>query len=155
PEEAIQNTLNSFEGLPHRLEFVKKIGSIRFYNDSKATNVDSLKRSIQSFNKNIILIAGGRDKGGNFALLKPLIREKVKFLILFGEAKNLINSELKEETDTQMVDSLEEAVQSAFLRSQPFDIVLFSPGCASFDMFKNYEHRGNCFKKIIRELKHN
>jgi UDP-N-acetylmuramoylalanine--D-glutamate ligase len=153
PMEVIQKTINNFRNLKHRLEFVKRIRSVKFYNDSKSTNVDSLKRSLQSFKKNIILIAGGRDKGGDFSILKPLIREKVKFLILFGEAKNLIHFELKSETATQIFDDLEECVHFAFLKAQTNDIVLFSPGCASFDMFNDYEHRGNYFKKIVKELK--
>jgi UDP-N-acetylmuramoylalanine--D-glutamate ligase len=150
--EAIQRTLDTFEGVPHRLEYVKTRGYVDFYNDSKATNVDSVIRSLESFQKPLILIMGGRDKGGNFEVLRPLIQKKVKILILMGEAKEKINRAIGDYTETFVIGTLEEAVFMAYQKSRRGDVILFSPGCASFDEFKNYEERGNRFKGLLRDL---
>ena len=151
-DEAIQRTLDTFEGVPHRLEYVKTCGYVDFYNDSKATNVDSVIRSLESFQKPLILILGGRDKGGNFEVLRPLIQKKVKILILMGEAKEKINRAIGDYTETFVVGTLEEAVFMSYQKSRRGDVILFSPGCASFDEFKNYEDRGNRFKGLLRDL---
>lgn len=152
PNAAIQQTLDTFEGVAHRLEYVKTRGYVDFYNDSKATNVDSVICSLESFQKPLILIMGGRDKGGNFEVLRPLIQKKVKTLILMGEAKEKINRAIGDYTETFVVGTLEEAVFMAYQKSRRGDVILFSPGCASFDEFKNYEERGNRFKELLRDL---
>lgn len=150
--EAIQTTINTFQPVPHRLEYVKTRGYVEFYNDSKATNVDSVICSLKSFNKPLILIMGGRDKGANFEMLRPFIQEKVKTLVLLGEAKEKINRAIGDYTETFLVGTLEEAIFMAYQKSRAGDVILFSPGCASFDMFKNYEDRGNKFKDLLRDI---
>ena len=150
--EAIQTTLNTFQSVPHRLEYVKTRGYVEFYNDSKATNPYSVMRSLESFTKPLILIMGGRDKGCEFEILRPLIQQKVKNLILLGEAKEKINRAIGDYTETFLVGTLEEALFMAYQKSSAGDVILFSPGCSSFDMFKNYEDRGDRFKELLRDL---
>lgn len=151
--KAIQSVIDSFKGLAHRLEFVRKKDGVYFFNDSKATNVNSLKRSLQSFAANpIILIAGGKDKNMEFTPLQELVRKKCKLLILVGEAKEKINRALGDFSDTFLVGTFEEAVLLAFQKSRAGDIILLSPGCASYDMFRNYEERGDYFKKLVNQL---
>lgn len=153
--ETIKKTLKNFSGLPHRLEKVAEINGITFINDSKATNVYSVKRALESFpeDKKIILIMGGRNKGMDFSELSTLIEKKVKSLILIGESKYEIGkvfSKCKVKMD--FVRSMEEAVRKGYAEGEKEDIVLLSPGCASFDMFKNYKERGDAFKKAVKTL---
>ncbi len=150
---AIQKTFNDFTGLEHRLEKFATIGGIDFVNDSKGTNVGSTQKAINSFSQPIVLIMGGQDKGGDFSTLKTLLKNKVKNLILIGEAKEKIRQSLNGFPPKEESDSLENAVRKAMKRAAPGDVVLFSPGCASFDMFKNYKDRGNQFKKFVSDLK--
>ena len=147
--EAIQKTLTSFKPLPHRMEFVGRKNSVYFYNDSKGTNVHSLMRSLESFNEPVILIAGGRDKGEDYGPLAPSIRRHVKNLILVGEAKEKLNRAIGDFSETFLVGTFEEAVYLAYQKSRSGDVILLSPGCASQDMFKNFEERGDYFKKIV------
>lgn len=147
--ESIQKVLNSFKPLPHRMEFVAKKNQVAFYNDSKGTNVHSLIRSLESFREPIILIAGGKDKGEDYAPLALPIRRHVKNLILVGEAKEKINRSIGDYSETFLVGTFEEAVYLAYQKSRSGDVILLSPGCASQDMFKNYEERGDYFKKIV------
>jgi len=151
-KKAIQDTLNRFEGLEHRLEFVREIEGIRFYNDSKGTNVGSVVKSLQSFTEPVILIAGGKDKNGDLSPLRELIRKRVRHLILIGEAKERMNRELGRLTDTNMVKSLEEAVLLARKKAAGGQVILFSPACSSFDMFKDYKERGKVFKEAVARL---
>ncbi|SNR77922.1 UDP-N-acetylmuramoyl-L-alanine--D-glutamate ligase [Desulfurobacterium atlanticum] len=144
--------IKDFKGLEHRLEFVKEIGGVKFINDSKSTNIDSLEKALLSFEK-VILIAGGKDKGIDFSPLKDLIRNKVKKLIAIGETALMFKSLFENETEIEIKQSLEDAVISAFNSSQHGDVILFSPGCSSFDMFKNFEERGKIFKQIVEEIK--
>jgi UDP-N-acetylmuramoylalanine--D-glutamate ligase len=153
PGERIRDTLISFEGLPHRMEFVDEIRGVRFFNDSKGTNVGAVVKSIGSFEGPIILIAGGKDKGGSYAPLEPLLARKGKALVVLGEARERIAAELGHVVPTVRADSLEKAVAEAFARACPGDTVLFSPACASFDMFKSYAHRGQCFVDSVKKLK--
>ncbi|MEW6088241.1 MAG: UDP-N-acetylmuramoyl-L-alanine--D-glutamate ligase [bacterium] len=148
----IKNTIKSFMGLKHRIEFVREIEGVKFYNDSKGTTVDSVVKAIESFNKPVILIAGGQDKNLDFTILKNLAKTKVKFLILIGEAKGKIRRALNGAVKIYESDTLENAVKNAKKFAGSGDIVLLSPGCASFDMFKDYEDRGNKFKKAVRNL---
>ncbi len=151
-DEIIRESLQSFEGVEHRLEFVREINGVKFINDSKATNVNSLWYALESFDEPIILIAGGRDKGNDYSKVYDLVKRKVKLIIAIGESKNKIYDEFKNLTNVIEVDSMEEAVKKAYENSAPGDVVLLSPACASFDMFRDYEHRGEVFKKLVNEL---
>jgi len=147
--ESIQKVLIEFKPLPHRMEFVAKKNQVFFYNDSKGTNVASLMRSLESFREPVILIAGGKDKGEDYAPLAEVVSKHVKNLILVGEAKEKMNRSIGDFSETFLVGTFEEAVYVAYQKSRSGDVVLLSPGCASHDMFKNFEERGNHFKKIV------
>jgi UDP-N-acetylmuramoylalanine--D-glutamate ligase len=151
-KKAIQTVLNRFEGLEHRLEFVREIEGVRFYNDSKGTNVGSVVKSLQSFQEPVILIAGGKDKMGDLSPLREVIKSRVKRLIFIGEAKERMGRELGDLADTTMAGTLEEAVLLAHQVAKRGDVVLLSPACSSFDMFKDYKERGEIFKEIVRSL---
>jgi UDP-N-acetylmuramoylalanine--D-glutamate ligase len=144
--------VREFKGLEHRLEPVASIEGKEFVNDSKATNVDAVVKSLQTFSQPIILIAGGRDKGSDYAPLLPLIKKKVKGLILVGEAKEKIMQALPGFEPVQEARSMDDAVRLAALRGQPGDVILLSPACASYDMFCNFEERGKAFKEAVRRL---
>jgi UDP-N-acetylmuramoylalanine--D-glutamate ligase len=146
-EEAIRN----FRGLPHRVEFVREIEGVRFFNDSKATNVDATKRALESIDGRIILIAGGKDKGGSYAVIAGL-KDRIKGLVLIGEARERIEKELGSVIRTYTERDLGQAVSLAFRLGAKGDTVLFSPMCSSFDMFENYKVRGNAFKQIVEGL---
>ncbi len=144
--------LEGFSGLHHRMELVMVINEVAYYNDSKGTNVGSVVKSLESFAGNVTLIAGGKDKGGDYSPLAALVKERVKHLILLGEARQRICDSLGNLTDTHLVNSLEEAVLTAERLTAPGGIVLFSPACSSFDMFRNYEERGDLFASIVKGL---
>ena len=154
-KRAVQNVLDRFQGLEHRLEFVREIGGVRFYDDSKGTNVGSVVKSLQSFSEPVILIAGGKDKNGDLSPLKELVRKRVKHLVLLGEAKDRMNRELGGLTDTVMAKTLEEAVSLARQKAKGGEVVLLSPACSSFDMFKDYKERGRVFKEAVFKLSAN
>ncbi|GAB4182365.1 MAG: UDP-N-acetylmuramoyl-L-alanine--D-glutamate ligase [Calditrichia bacterium] len=147
------DVFSHFEGIEHRLEFVKDLNGVLFYNDSKATTVSSLRYALESFANPIILIAGGKDKGGSFVSIQPLVSSKVKKAILIGESRQRIFNEWKGATEMEFADSLEEAVKKAYKAASENDVVLLSPACSSFDMFKNYEERGNRYKYLVNQLK--
>ncbi|MEK6556417.1 MAG: cyanophycin synthetase, partial [Bdellovibrionota bacterium] len=151
--DAIQAVMNSFKGMAHRLEYVRKVGGVEFYNDSKATNVHSVKRALDAFDENIILIMGGKDTNLTYTSLAETIRRKVKSLILIGEAKERINRDIGDFTETFLIGTFEEAVLIAYQKSRIADTVLLSPGCSSFDMFENYIERGNYFKEMVNKFK--
>jgi len=151
--ETITHVFKTFTGLPHQMEFVDEIEGVSFYNDSKGTNVGACVKSLESLNAPLVLIAGGKDKGGSYEPLKELIREKVKGLVLIGEARERIEQELGSIVDTYRADSLESAVAEAFGMSDSGESILFSPACSSFDMFKSYAQRGDCFKDLVKGLK--
>jgi UDP-N-acetylmuramoylalanine--D-glutamate ligase len=150
--DAVASTLETFPGLEHRLEFVRGINEVRFINDSKGTNVGAVVKSLESFNEPIILIAGGRDKHGDFTVLRPLIKEKVKILILIGEAQDAIDKAVGDLVRTVRANTLSEAVKKAKEGAAAGDVVLLSPACASFDMFKDFEDRGRQFKEAVMAL---
>ncbi|MEN2995123.1 MAG: UDP-N-acetylmuramoyl-L-alanine--D-glutamate ligase [Thermodesulfovibrio sp.] len=150
--ETIKRVVQQFSGLPHRMEFVREIDGVVYINDSKGTNVDAVKKSLESFPGNVILIAGGRDKDGDFSVLKDLVKEKVKALILIGEAKYKIAETLGGFVSYYLESDMKSAVIKAKEIARAGDIVLLSPGCASFDMFRNFEHRGEVFKDIVNSL---
>ncbi len=153
-QESIQESLENFCGLDHRLEYVRKIDGVFFYNDSKATNIDALLRSLQSFPENVILIAGGREKGGDYRVLKDEIEKKVRMLILIGESREKLFQLFGALTPTRFAQDLEEAVRVAFQHANQGDVVLLSPGCASFDMFSSYGERGQRFKQAVQKVAH-
>lgn len=150
--EVLEKVVEEFSGLPHRMEVVREIDGVTYINDSKGTNVDAVKKSLESFSGNVILIAGGRDKDGDFSVLRELVKEKVKSLILIGEAKQKIADVLGSTVPYYFEEDMKSAVLRAKEISQRGDIVLLSPGCASFDMFRNFEHRGEVFKEIVNSL---
>jgi UDP-N-acetylmuramoylalanine--D-glutamate ligase len=139
----------SFRGLPHRMEFVAEIDGVSWYEDSKGTNVGSVVKSLESFDSGITLIAGGKDKGGSYQPLVPLVAARVSHLVLIGEAAARMNEALGALTDTVLAESLEEAVAYARAHTLAGGVVLFSPACSSFDMFKNYEERAERFKTLV------
>ncbi|MGE5839206.1 MAG: UDP-N-acetylmuramoyl-L-alanine--D-glutamate ligase [Deltaproteobacteria bacterium] len=150
----IQHTLDQFQGLPHRLEFAARIRDVDFYNDSKATNVDAAIRSIASFDRPLILIAGGRHKGGDYAPLVRAAKGRVKKAFLMGEAKQIMAEAFEDRIPYATADSMEDAVAKAFSVATPHDVVLLAPACSSFDMFTDYGHRGLVFKKAVEGLQH-
>lgn len=151
-QAAIQQTLEAFPGLEHRLEFVRERNGVRFYNDSKGTNVGAVVKSLASFSAPVLLLAGGVDKGGGYGVLRQEIKQKVRRLILFGAARQIIANALGDLTETVIVADLAAAVRDAADHAQPGDVVLFSPACSSFDMFRNYAERGKAFKGLVRTL---
>ena len=151
--DAIADVVRNFKGVPHRLELVGEINGIRFINDSAATTPDAAAAGIRSFDTPIVLIAGGRDKGGNWDGFKKALKERVKALVAIGEfADKLIEMAKEIGIGFAKAMSMEEAVQQAFQMASPGDTVLMSPGCASFDMFTSYTQRGEKFKEAIKRL---
>ena len=147
-----QAAVAAFPGLPHRMELVATINGIPWYNDSKGTNVGSVVKSLESFAGGVTLIAGGKDKGGDYAPLAPLVKERVEHMILIGEAKEIIGKALGHLTDTHAAGTLDEAVELAHGLTAPGGVVLFSPACSSFDMFRNYEERGERFASLAKAI---
>ena len=152
PPEGIINVLESFAGIPHRIEFAGTVDGVEYYNDSKGTNVDAVCRALESFPGPVVLLVGGRYKGGDFGILTKLIRERVKTLVVFGEARETIHSIIGGIVKTERAENLESAVDMARDNSSSGDIVLLSPGCSSFDEFKNYEERGSVFKAMVEHM---
>lgn len=152
PVEAVVSALKEFEGLEHRLELVRGFEGVDYINDSKGTNIDAVVKSLESFSNPVILIAGGRDKDGDFSLLSSLVKSRVKKLVLIGEAREKIKESLGGLTETVFADNLKEAVMTARKSASRGDVVLLSPACASFDMFRNYKDRGEQFKEIVKGL---
>lgn len=148
----IADVMKSFCGVPHRLEHVKNINGVTYINDSKATNVDAVKVALDSFKNPILLILGGRDKGGDFLSLYPHTHN-VKEVLTIGESEEAIAMLLGDAVRLRSCGSLKSALEVAHSNAQPGDIVLLSPGCASFDQFENFEHRGNVFRRLVQELK--
>jgi len=149
---AVKNTLQQFGGLPHRLEFVAAIAGVRYYNDSKATNIDAVLRAIECFSVPIVLLLGGRNKRGDFRLLKENLRRRVKQVILFGEAGDEIAAALDGTVTTSRAGSMAQVVATASRIASAGDVVLLSPGCASFDMYENYARRGEDFRRNVEKL---
>ena len=150
--EDIRAVLRTFAGIEHRLEFVAEVNGVRFVNDSKATTVESLAVALQSFDQPIVLIAGGKDKGSDFTRLNDLIKQKVKQLVLIGQAADKMAAAWQDLRPVYKAPDFRQAVQSAFQFAQPGEVVLLSPACASFDMFRDFEDRGRQFKQLVMEL---
>jgi UDP-N-acetylmuramoylalanine--D-glutamate ligase len=152
-EHAIRDVLSSFEGVEHRLEDCGEIGGVKFVNDSKATNVDSVWFALQSVQGKLLVIMGGRDKGGDFTRLRGLVSEHATAVVLIGEASDKIEKALDKLVPIHRADDMNEAVRLAHGMAVPGNTVLLSPGCASFDMFRDYEHHGRVFKEAIAGLR--
>ena len=152
PNNKISTVLSSFSGVPHRLEKVAEINNITYINDSKATNLDAVNVALQSFSQPIILLLGGLDKGSDFRSLLPHTHKYLKTVIAFGQAKEIILLAVGDAVRSTSAMDLNEALSLAQNYSQPGDIVLLSPGCASFDQFDNFEQRGNHFKELVNTI---
>jgi UDP-N-acetylmuramoylalanine--D-glutamate ligase len=150
--QGIQAALDQFHGLAHRLEWVDTIDGVAYFNDSKATNVDAVQRALECFRQPVVLIMGGLDKGSNFSTLRGAIQPYTKKLIVMGAAANRIKSALGNVSTTVSAASMADAVHQARQAAIPGDVVLLSPGCASFDMYANYAQRGNDFKTTVTNL---
>jgi UDP-N-acetylmuramoylalanine--D-glutamate ligase len=150
---AIVEGVASFKGLSHRIEFAGKKGGVAFYDDSKGTNVSAVVRALEAFEAPVILLLGGRDKNGDFETLEPVIRRHVKQLVLFGEARDRIGEKIGGVAKTVTAATMSDAIHAAYDAAAPGDVVLLSPGCASFDEFRNYAHRGDVFKETVNGLK--
>ncbi|MEL6616847.1 MAG: cyanophycin synthetase, partial [Bacteroidota bacterium] len=157
--DVVRQSLTSFEGVPHRLERVRTVHGVAYVNDSKATNVNAVWYALESFptrddgRPGVVLVAGGRDKGNDYGPLRRLVSEKVKGIVAIGEGAEKILEELGPLVEhTAEATSMAEAVQFAGLMGEEGDTVLLSPACASFDMFDNYEHRGDAFKAAVQGL---
>ncbi len=152
--QACREVLATFAGLPHRLEWVATRGGVDFYDDSKGTNVGAVARSLSSFDRPVILIAGGRDKDSDFSLLNDLIRQRVKALVLVGETRERLARVWEGLAPAYLAADMDEAVARAASLADPGEVVLLSPACASFDMFRDYAHRGETFQKAVKEGGH-
>jgi UDP-N-acetylmuramoylalanine--D-glutamate ligase len=152
--EAIKEALPSFKNVPHRMELVADINGVEFYNDSKATNVDAVKYALDSFTDPVIWIAGGVDKGNDYDQISALVKRRVKALVALGaDTKKLQTYFTPILGDVSITDSIFNAVEIAYSKAESRDVVLLSPACASFDLFKNYEERGDKFKEAVYALK--
>ncbi|MFH1501925.1 MAG: UDP-N-acetylmuramoyl-L-alanine--D-glutamate ligase [Candidatus Eisenbacteria bacterium] len=149
---AVAEELRAFRPLPHRMEDVCEVDGVRFVNDSKATNVESVACALGSYRSPIVLIAGGKDKGTDFGRLRELVERNVRALVLIGETAGKLESALSGAAPIERAASLEEAVRMARQWADPGDVVLLSPACASFDMFRDYEDRGDAFREAVRAL---
>ena len=147
----ISKAVREFRAVEHRLEHVASINGVEYYNDSKATNVDATIKALESFPANIHLILGGKDKGSDYSVLNDLLRERVKRVYTIGAAAAKIESQIKG-AEIVHAETLENAIRRAADSAQPGDVVLLAPACASFDQFRNYEHRGKVFKEVVRSL---
>ena len=154
PQDHIARSMKTFKGVEHRLEHVALINDVEFINDSKATNIDAVIVAINTFKKPIVLILGGYDKGANFRLLLPHIKSShVRDIVSYGDAGGQINTDLGDAVRSVLVTGLNSAVKRAQSMAAPGDIILLSPGCASFDEFSNFEERGNYFKSVVESFK--
>jgi UDP-N-acetylmuramoylalanine--D-glutamate ligase len=151
--ETIRAAVRAFKAVEHRLEFVRELGGVKYYNDSKATNVDATVKAVESFGGGIHLILGGKDKDSNYAVMGPLLRESVKTVITFGSAAEMIERELAGVVKIEAAETMQRAVTLAHEQAGAGDTVLLAPACASFDQFENYEHRGRVFKELVMALR--
>lgn len=149
---SIRAAVRDFPGVEHRLEYVAAIGDVRFYNDSKATNVDAAVKALEAFHEKLLVILGGKDKDSDYTVLRPLLAQKARQVLLIGAAAEKIASQLGPGLPLLRAGTLDRAVDEAMRRAQPGDVVLLSPACASFDQFENYEHRGRVFKELVHKL---
>jgi len=152
PSSSIARSVRNFKAVEHRLEPVTDIKGVHFFNDSKATNVDATIKALEAFESGVILILGGRDKGGDFKVLARLLQQRANGVILLGEASDKIRAQLAGTVPMRQAHNMDDAVRLAFQQATPGNTVLLAPACASFDMFQNYEHRGREFKAAVGRL---
>jgi UDP-N-acetylmuramoylalanine--D-glutamate ligase len=152
PAETIRASVAGFQAVEHRLEFVRELEGVRYYNDSKATNVDATMKAIEAFSGGIWLILGGKDKDSDYRVLTPLVRERVKTVITIGSAAEKIERQLAGVVKIEGGETMPRAVAFAQANALAGDTVLLAPACASFDQFKNYEERGRVFKELVQRL---
>lgn len=152
PPGAVAEALSAFPGLPHRVEFVREVGGVSWINDSKGTNVGAVLKCLEGFSEPVVLLAGGKDKGIDFRPMREPLSRKARAAVLFGEARGRMERELAGAVPLAAADSLEAAVRKAAELARPGDVVILSPACSSFDMFRNFEERGDAFRKAVGEL---
>jgi UDP-N-acetylmuramoylalanine--D-glutamate ligase len=148
----IQKAIRSFAGVEHRLEFVAEHNGVRYYNDSKATNVDATLKALDAFSGRILIILGGKDKGSDYTVLQTPLREKAILALLIGAAAQKIESQIAGSVAIERAGTIQRSVEIASRTAQPGDVVLLAPACASFDQFENYEQRGRVFKQLVHDL---
>jgi UDP-N-acetylmuramoylalanine--D-glutamate ligase len=148
----LQTSIQSFKGVEHRIEFVDECGGVRYFNDSKSTNLDSLKVALESFTAPVVLLAGGEGKGSNYQSLNDLVQENVKTVIAYGADAQLIDQAWSGLVAVHPVTDMTEALKKADSIARSGDVVLLSPACASFDQFRDFEERGRCFKNLVQQL---
>jgi UDP-N-acetylmuramoylalanine--D-glutamate ligase len=151
PADVVRRAVEGFQAVEHRLEYVATINGVEFYNDSKATNVDATAKAIAAFSSGIHLILGGKDKGSDYTLLNPLLRERVRAVYTIGSAAAKIESQLRGVIPLLSCVTLDKAVNEAAIAAHTGEVVLLAPACSSFDQFENYEHRGRVFKELVGE----
>lgn len=149
---SIRRAVREFSGVEHRLEFVREIRGVDFYNDSKATSVDAAAKALSSFDRGVHLILGGKDKGAPYEPLRSLLKDRVREVLVIGSAQKRIISDLAGAVEIVEAGDLETAVRTAAERARPGDVVLLAPACSSFDQFENFEHRGRAFKELVQRL---
>lgn len=149
---AIRRAVREFGGVEHRLEFVREIRGVDFYNDSKATSVDATAKALTAFEKGVHLILGGKDKGAPYAPLRSLLKDRVREVLVIGAAQKRITGELSGAAEIVEAGDLETAVRTAAERAEPGDVVLLAPACSSFDQFESFEHRGRVFKELVERI---
>jgi len=149
---ALRKGVREFKAVEHRLEFVIRVQDVDYYNDSKATNVDATVKSLEAFEGKVLVILGGLDKGSDYTTLIPLLKKKARVALLIGSAAEKIASHLGDAVPLVRAETLEVAVRAASTHARPGDTVLLAPACASFDQFRNFEHRGEVFKELVRKL---
>ncbi|MBI5420224.1 MAG: UDP-N-acetylmuramoyl-L-alanine--D-glutamate ligase [Deltaproteobacteria bacterium] len=152
PPDAVREAVSAFPGLPHRVEFVREAGGVAWFNDSKGTNVGAVLKCLEGFSEPVVLIAGGKDKGVDFRPMREPLSRKARAVVLIGEARGRMERELAGAVPLTAADSLEAAVRKAAELARSGDVVILSPACSSFDMFRNFEERGEAFRKAVREL---
>jgi UDP-N-acetylmuramoylalanine--D-glutamate ligase len=152
PASVAADGVRSFRGLPHRLEKVRDLDGVAWFNDSKATNVGATAQSLRSFERGVVLILGGKDKGGAFADLEPLLRGRVAHLVLMGQAREAIRRQIGDAVPIAMAADMGEAVTAARALARPGGVVLLAPACASFDQYSGFEARGDHFRRLVTAL---
>lgn len=150
--EAIAAAIRTFRAVEHRLEFVRSVGGIDFYNDSKATNVDATLKALDAFEGGLWVILGGKDKGSDYTVLREPLKQKARAALLIGAAAEKIERHLGDAVPLLRPGTVEEAIRQAYAAAAPGDTVLLAPACASFDQFRSYEHRGRVFKDLVQRL---
>jgi UDP-N-acetylmuramoylalanine--D-glutamate ligase len=151
-KDVIRESMMSFEGVPHRLEMVRDVQGVEFINDSKATTVNALWYALDTMTRPVILIAGGRDKGNDYSKVKSLVKQKVKLVVAIGESADKVEASFANTTKVIKVKTMDEAVKKSRKAAEEGDVVLLSPACASFDMFDDFEQRGEVFKRLVGNL---